>query len=362
MPDNRTLHQLSALETVAPAPMFLSSFFRSPEENFFSSESVTLDIVRDDLSVAIPLLNIAVGPRHISHDKYKSLEYTPPAYDEDATIHAYAQLQRQPGEDPFRDPNFLRSAGAQARSILSRMILRVRRSVELQAAQIFADCAIDLIDLNGTSIYASNFDADNVYSAHRADAAAEWAEDGSTGDPLGDIEALAEVVRTDSLREPTDLVFGASARKRFFTNSRVQEAFDKTRLNLGATAQQQRGGATLLGRLAIGESTFNLWAYSGKYAHPQTSSLTPYVATNQVLMICGEARRDLVWGATPNFTSPNQVEFLNGRLSDSGRQVDVQIRSWVEPGGRHLHVETQARPLCIPTEVASFASLDVDPA
>jgi hypothetical protein len=68
-----------------------------------------------------------------------------------------------------------------------------------------------------------------------------WAGDGTPGDPLADIEALATVVRRDGKMDPKRLIFGASSRARFLANAKVQKALDLLRLNIGQIAPETDG-------------------------------------------------------------------------------------------------------------------------
>lgn len=359
MSDSSTSRMLESLEVASTAPMFLSSQFRSPPENYFNSEKVEMDIIREDEEIAVPVQDITSGARHNENNKYTNKAYTPPIIRERGAIVAWEQLKRQAGQNPFEDPNFARSAGSQARTLLDKLGRKGRRTVELMAAQVFQLGIITLVDSAGATVYTCDFSAK---VAHMATVSTSWALDGSTGSPLADISALARVVRRNGKRKPNKLIFGSSAIQRFLANADVQEQLDKTKLNLGVLNPAKRNeDGTYYGTIWIDNYDYEIWLYDGFYKHPQTGTITPYIDDDNVIMTSTGARLDLAFGAVPSFAPPNSgpFTFLNGRMSSPGGQLDMQAISYLTNSGAQLFVEAAMRPLTIPSEIDSFARLNV---
>ncbi len=361
MSDASTIRMLESLEVASTSPMFLSRFFQTPERNYHNSEKVSVDILREDEEIAIPVQDLTVGARHNEANKYTNKEFTPMVLDESGAIIAWEQLKRQPGQTPFEDPGFARSAGEQGRALLNKLGRKGRRTVELACSQVLQTGAISLTDSTGAVVYSCNY---SPKAAHMATVSTAWATDGSTGAPLADLSALARTVRRNGKRKPDRLLFGASAIQRFLANAKVQDQLDKTKLNLGALnpANTSEDG-TYVGRCWIDNYEYELWAYDGFYKHPQTGVMTPYIGDDNVIMMSSKARLDLTFGGIPNFGPPNATpySFLNGRMSDSASQVDLHVVSYLTLNGKQLMVEVGSRPLPIPTEIDSFARLDVTP-
>jgi hypothetical protein len=347
----------------AEAPMFLSGFFRSPPRNFHTSEKVEIDIIRDEPDIAIVIVDLSTGARMNENNKYVNKAFTPPVLNEAGAITAYDMIKRRPGFDPFQDPDFGAAAAEQAFGIIRKLERKIRRTVELQASQVLATGAVTLIDSSGTTVYTIDFLAK---SSHKATVGTAWATDGSTGTPLADLGALARTVRRDGKVKPNVLVFGSSAWIRFLANAAVQKMFidNNNSPNIGTIAPETRGeGATFMGFIWIENYRFECWTYDAFYKHPQTGTLTDFVASDHVLMLSRQSRLDLSYGAIPLLRQPDSavMTFLPPRMSSSDRGLDLSVNAYFTPNNKSLIVEAGTRPLAIPTAIDTFARLDVVP-
>ena len=345
----------------ATAPLFLSGFFLTPPRNIHTAEKVEIDIQRDDEEVAVVIQDLSAGSRQNENSVYTNKLFTPPIYDEEGTITAYNLIKRVPGEDPFQDPNYGANATNEAFAIFRKLERKIRRAIELQAAQVLQTGTLDLVDENGTTLYALNF---QPKATHVATVGTEWAADGATGDPIADLDALAEVVRTDGKHDPNKIVFGTTAWTRFMANTRVRAELDNRRINLGNIAPQARGrGATKQGDFIIGSYSFELWTYNATYTTAAGVGGTKYLAADKLIML-SDGRLDLSFGGIPRIpgaTDSSAMAFLPPRISDGGRGIDLSVFAWRTPDGKHLKVSAGTRPLTIPTAIDTFASLDVVP-
>jgi hypothetical protein len=336
----------------------LKCTWRTPR-NFHNTEKVELDIIRDEEDIAIVVQDLSAGARHNESTLYTNKAFTPPIYKEQGAINAYNMIKRAPGADPFQDPNFGENATNEAFRIFRKLEKKIRRSIELMAAQVLQTGALTLIDDAGVSLYTLDFQAK---STHKATVTTTWAVDGATGAPLADLAALALVVRRDGKKQPTKLLFGTSAFQRFLANADVLAKLDKNVQNVGVLAPAVRGeGATFQGRVWIGHYAFEMWTYDGWYKHPQTGTLTPYIDDDNVIMMSDGARLDLSYGAIPRIVGPEAraLPFLPSRMSDSGQGLDLTVNSWCTPDGEALMVSAGTRPLTIPTAIDTFARLNV---
>jgi hypothetical protein len=342
----------------ASAPMFLSGFFRSPPGNFHTSEEVELDIQRDTETVAIVIQDLSLGPNHNAATVYSNKKFKPPIYDEAGAINSFDMIKRQPGQNPFADPDYGANAVRQAFDIFRKLENKIRRAVELMASQIFATGQLTLLNPAGAAVYTLNF---QPKATHFITTGTTWATNGATGNPLSDLEALATVVRRDGKQEPKRLIFGDSAFQRFLANVTVQQRIDNRRAELISVAPVSRGqGATFQGFVWIGHYRFEMWTYDGFYAHPQTGTLTPFVNTDHVLML-GDGRLDLTFGAIPMIVAPDSrvLGFLPPRIASEGRGLDLTTNAWVTPDNKTVMVSAGTRPLTIPTAIDTFARIDV---
>lgn len=360
MSDASTKHLIASYLEEASAPMFLSGFFLSPPENFHNSEKVEIDIERDDEEIAIVVTDLAAGGRHNESNLYTNKGFTPPIFKEEGSLSAYEMIKRQPGRHPFnRDLDFAEHALRQSFSMFRKLERKIRRSVELMASQVLQTGVLTLADQNGTALYELDF---QPKATHITQVSVTWAEDGSTGVPLADLEDLARVVRRDGKRQPKKLVFGDSAFQRFLANEDVKARLDNRGMNVGQVAPVARGeGATFQGWVWIGHYRFEMWTYDGFYKDPQTGEHVAYVDPDNVIMLSEGGRLDLSYGAIPMIVQPEQraLPFLPPRISGVQQGIDLTTNAWLSPNGESLIVSAGTRPLTIPTAIDTFACLDV---
>ena len=360
MSDASTRHLIEMYMEEAEAPMFLSGFFRSPPQNFHSSEMIEIDIERDEEEIAIVVTDLTTGGRLNESNLYTNKGFTPPVFDEKGPISAYSLIKREPGRSPFLEPEFGAHATRQAFRIFRKLEKKIRRSIELMSSQVLQTGALTLIDKSGTALYELDFQAK---ATHLPTVSVAWGTEVSgerTDDPLGDVASLAQVVRRDGKRKPNRLVFGTQAYRHFISHPAVLKALDNRSMALGSIAPETRGeGATFMGWVWIGHYRFEMWTYDGFYKHPQTGALTDYVDEDNVIMLSDGARLDLSYGAIPMIgdRDPRALPFLPPRMSSSDRGLDLTTNAWISEDNKQLMVSAGTRPLTIPTAIDTFGCL-----
>lgn len=359
MSDTSTIKMIDMYLEEATAPLYLAGQFQSPPQNFHTSEDIEIDVQRDDETVAVVITDLSTGARFNENSLYTNKRFRPPIYDEAAAISAYDMMKRQPGQNPFESPEYGANALRAAFAVWRKLENKLRRTVELMASQVLQTGSLTLINEAGTALYSLNF---QPKTTHMATVTTTWATDGSTGAPLTDLAALADVVRRDGKHDPDHLTFGSSAFQRFLKNADVQKALDVRRMETATVAPVARGqGATFQGWVWIGHYRFEMWTYDGFYKHPQTGAATPYIGTDNVIMRASKGRLDLTFGGIPILVPPDQrvLPFLPPRVSSQGRGLDLTTNAWVTPDGKQVMVSAGCRPLTIPTAIDTFARLDV---
>lgn len=353
MSDAATKRMLAPFVENAPAPMFISGWFRSGPQNFHSSEAVEIDVQRDGEEVAIAVTDSSGSRRLNNNDKYTNKLYVPPKFDEELPIEASSLLKREPGVNPFQSPGFQASAILRAYAGFLKLQNKIRRAVELMCAQVLQTGIITCLNAAGTTVFGMSFSPKGTHFTTPT----AWAADGATGNPIQNISDLAEIIRGDGHTDPNTLIFGQGAWLRFLANPTVQKYLQRDGLGQGNLNRQARGkGATFQGVVTVGSYQFDCWTYSGKYKHPQTGTTTPYVGDNKVIVMSSEARLELSFGEIP-IIMPNPVLQLPSRISDGERGIDLTVNSWIENGGKALIVSAGTRPLPIPVEIDSFGCI-----
>jgi hypothetical protein len=357
MSDRSTIQLIDMYLEESSAPMFLSGFFRSPPGNFHTTEFVEIDIQRDSDNVAIVIKDLSLPPNHNENSTYTNKRFTPPIYDEEGAVTAFEMIERQPGQNPFTNPNYGANAIRQSFAIFRKLENKIRRAIELMASQVLQTGKLALLDKTGASAYDIDF---QPKATHFVTPTA-WAADGTTGAPLANLESLATVIRRDGKAEPKRLLFGQGAYARFLANPDVKSRLLQIRGALITAAPAVRGmGATFQGTVWIGHYSFEMWTYDGFYAHPQTGTLTPFIGDNKVIML-GDGRLDLTYGAIPMIVAPEQraLPFLPPRISSEGRGIDLTTNAWVTDDGKRVKVSAGTRPLTIPTAIDTYGCLTV---
>jgi hypothetical protein len=355
MSDKSTIALIDMYLEESSPPMFLSGFFRSPPQNFHTTEEVELDIVRDTDQVAIVVKDLSLPPNHNENTLYTNKRLKPPIYDEEGAVTSFDMIQRQAGQSTFANPNYAANATQQAFAIFRKLENKIRRAIELQASQVLQTGQLSLIDKTGAVAYTIDFGPKGTHLVTPT----AWAADGSTGDPLGDIQSLSTVIRRDGKREPNKLVFGLGAYTRFLANAKVAARLLQIRGALIEAAPVVRGsGATFQGWVWAGHYRFEMWTYDGFYQHPQTGAFTPFVSDNKMIML-GDGRLDLTYGAIPLIVAPDQraMPFLPPRISSASGGLDLTTNAWVTPDGKRVMVSAGTRPLTIPTAIDTFGCI-----
>lgn len=359
MSDAKTSKMLRPFVEEAPAPMFLSGFFQSPPENHHDTEDVEIDIQRDGEDVAIAIRTVGGGGRLNENDKFSNKKFTPPVFREQLPLTGFQLLGRNPGENPFADPLFQARAVVRTGRGSKKLQNKIRRAIELMASQVLQTGVLTCKDENGVAVVEIDFDAkDN----HFGNAAVTWHVDGTAGDPIADLENLADLIRTHGRTDPNVLIFGKNAFRRFIRNTKVTPFLMRDGLGLGQLTPQKRGkGSTFQGFVSIGNYQFEMWTYNGGCKDPQTQEWGSFVHADKVLMLSQEARLDLTFGGIPQIV-PSEgrvLQFLPQRIQDEGAMIDLVTSAWVSPNGQTLTVELASRPLPIPTEIDSFGCLNI---
>jgi len=360
MSDDSTNRMISMYMDEASAPMFLSGMFRSPPENFHDTERVELDVIREDPDIAVVVQDLTAGARDNEATRYTNKSFVPPIFKEKGAITSYHQIKRQPGENPFANPDYGANALGEAFRVFRKLERKIRRSVELMAAQVLQTGVLTLSDAGGNTLYTLDF---KPKSANHATVSTDWAVDGSSGDPLTDLEAQVRVIRQNGKKSPKRMVFGTSAWQRFRANSDVQAMFrtDAFKGSMGELAPDARGeGASFMGYVILGSYRMEMWLYEAEYKNPNGGALTPYVAADKVIIV-GDGRLDLTYGGIPRLLPPDPqaMPFLPTRMSDSERGLDLTTNAWITENRENLIVQAGTRPLTIPTAIDTIGSLDV---
>lgn len=341
------------------ASSFLSRFFTVKPGGIYSGGKVALDIERFGEDVAIAIKK-CTGPNLNDFDIFTTKEFEPPAYGEAFPLDVCDLLERMAGVDPYTAAYTEYAAQMVAKMAKGFMLIdnKIQRAVELQASQILQTGTLTLTDKAGATVYELDF---KPKTTHFPTAGTSWA---LTSDKLGDLQALADVISADGQAQAKACIFGATALKLFLADTTVQAALDNRRMELGEVAPQfVNSGAVFYGHVWVGTFKLEIWAYAGTYKHPQTGTVTKYIADDKVVMVGDDIRLDMTSARVPLPLGPDPrvANLLPGRMSSREGNFDVTPNVYATPNGKQIMGELESRPLLIPVQIDGFGCLDVIP-
>lgn len=353
--------QMIALYNQQAAPTgFLSSFFQSPARNFHTSEEVEIDVTRGQEEVSVVIEDLSTGYRFNSTDIYTNKNFKPPIHKEAISLNAFDLIQRMPGQDPFQSPDFRSNLIERIFAGAVKIEAKIRRSIELQASQVLQLGVVTLIDENGNARYTIDY---KPKATHLVTVGTAWNAGGAT--IADDIRAISEVIRNDGLADPNQLIMGVNAFEAFVQDADIIQRFETRRANLGAINPMRTDaeGGHFRGVVEIGNYSYDVWTYGGRFTHPQTGVATQFVTPASCIVRASSGRLDATFGAIPNIRAlmgggaSSLLPELPGRITNAAGGMDLFTNAWMSDDGEQVFAGVGARPLMIPTAIDTFGNL-----
>jgi hypothetical protein len=336
---------------------FLTSFFKTESEDIVDTEFVTLDIVRDDEDEAPVLTDVSTGAVVINEDIYTNKEIKPPIYSLARPVDIFQLMRRQPGETEYAA---IGSWGARLMLILTRafrkMASMIKFSIERQASQVLQTGKVSLTDEKGNVAYVLDY---KPKATHFPTVSVAWSS--PTADPISDISALCDVIRTDGLRDPSFVIMGISAYRNFIKNSAVLERLKKDSLVLGSLNPRiiNKGGK-YMGWLDIDSYRIDIFTYNGMSKPFGGGAKSKFLDDDKVLVLGDPDDMDfrLVFGGIPTIgMGPPLDQFVPGNITVDGA-FNARSRVFRDEKGDAYVGELKSRPICIPVSIDRYGCLD----
>lgn len=351
MPTTSTL-RLRYTERVG-APMFLSSFFRAPGA-LLLSEKFKVQVRRGSRKIAVPVTSVIENGQENRVSTFSDTDFTPAIYKEQLTISGEDLWNQEFGKTVHEQDQY---AATQARLVelgMSAIEDKIRRGLELQAAQILSSATLALTDSTGATRVSVNF---LPKSSHFATAGTSWA---SSTTKIADLAGLQEQVRIDGKTTVKNLIFGERAWADFSADTAVRAILDNRRIEWGTfdRPKLQAQDATYLGKFVLAHNEVNLWTYPASYEHPQTGADTKYVNQDHIIMLPEEPEFDSMFGGIP------RVQPLPGGANKFRQQIVIPEKGiafdtiqWASEDLSAYTVQTSLRALLVPTAIDTYARL-----
>ena len=116
------------------------------------------------------------------------------------------------------------------------------------------------------------------------------------------------------------------------------------------------------GVIQLGNNTFDVWTYSGRYIDPDTRVKVPFIDGGNVIVRSSQGRMDATFGAIPNISSllgvnKRLMSELPTRFSNQAGGVDLHTDIWLSQNGQTLYGGVGTRQLMIPTAIDTYGCL-----
>ena len=352
-----TKQMMKAFSQVSSVPGFFASFFTVRRDTIYNSDTIEIDIERDDEDVAAVLTDFKSGANISTFDQYTNKEFTPPSLGEGFELTANELTKRMPGDTPFDSVVYQANANALVMKKLPRIMNKIRRHIGVQASQVLQTGKLSLVDKDGNTVFTLDF---KPKVTHFPTAGTVWGT--GTEDKLSDIRSLASLIRADGKVSPNMLIFGSDAWASFIKDTNVKALLDNRRYELGnIQAPAPIGGGEYNGKIAIGPYEYELWTCDERYKDIATGNNTPFMSPEKVIVMSKGARLDAAYGGVPFVTEPDQraLRFLPPRLEEMGAGgIAVWPNAYVATNNKLVTGEVYTRPLMIPVQIDSFGCLD----
>lgn len=363
MSDENRKHMIEAYFQTAPVTSFFSNQFRSPASNFYTSESVELDIVRTDEEVAIAVQDITAGWRNNSADLFTNKEFIPPVFKESFSLTSKDLFKRVPGDNPFQDPGYRAMIITRFMDGMRKINNKIVRANELQASQVLQTGTATLLDANGAEIYAIDY---KPKATHFPTSSTAWTD--ASPDILGDIESLGQVVRNDGKQAPDTLIMGIDAFSAFILDDVIQPLFDNRRIEAGRIGRMSvlPEDARFRGTVDVGNYKYDVVTYAGVFKDPNGGAIVPFMDPAKVILLSSDSRFDALFGAVPHIgralglTGGSGVNLpeLPTRFGSREAGMDMFTNLWLSQEGDQLYGGVASRPLMVPTSIDTYGCLD----
>lgn len=336
---------------------FLSTFFTAGADAFTDADTINLDMVYVGEEVAPTVYDLASGTVTIVEDIFSNKEIPFPVYAIDSPVSVHQLMKRRPGESAIvtEKVNWLGRLVRILVPMFARMTSMIRRSMELQAAQILQTGKITLTDINGNK----TFDLDlGAKPSHFPVPAIYW---GSAGyNPLADMTALADVIRIDGQCDVVNFIFDPISWGDFIRHTDVKERVKTDGLQLGALDPKIIGkGAKRMGWIDEGAYRFDLYLYDGRYQEFKSKEYKKYLKDGVVIALPATSDLDFrrYFGGIPTVLSdPVSEELFGGSIQIEG-EYDFRPRIYADTKRETYIGEIKSRPLFLPASIHRFGCL-----
>jgi len=346
---------------------FLSSFFVTTPDSFTDAEFCDLDEIYEGEEVAPTVTDLSTGAVTLVEDKFVNKQIPFPVYALRSPAQIAALMNRQPGESAYvtQKINWLARLATILVRKMGRMTRMLRRSMELQAAQVLQTGDIILTDEKGRQTFKLGL---TPKASHFPTVTTPWrdlnatATPGHDHTPLDDMDAVADIVRDDGLVDISIAIFGDQAWKDFIKNDWIRENLKKDVLNMGALSPQIVNlGGKRMGYIDYGSYRYLLFTYNARYnPFGNIEEKIKFLDPNKVILLPELSDLDFrrIFGGIPTVRTDTTFDQIFGvDKTQIGGEYDIRPRVFWSDDNETFIAEIKSRPLMLPVSVNRYACI-----
>lgn len=340
------------IENSAPE-QFLSSFFAVPAMGgIHNQDEVQFDSQVEDEVAAVPVDNSGSDYNLNDFSKFDREKVAPPVYKEGIEVPASKLAQLQPGQNIFDNVDFQVNGADLVGQSIQKLQNKIRRSMEIQAAQILTTGELDIEASSGVSKYTLDL---GLPSGNFFNSSVAWSTSGSA-DPTADILAACKLVPNAkrAIMDSASLIAALAV-----TSFKANFIYPQAGTGLGMInpgSPQSAFGTMFMGQLIVGGQRLDIWTYDeGVKPYPTASAKVAHISKKCIVM--NDSRRDATFGGIPSFANAAGAQRalnLPTRLTNRAQKLDVSVNSYILRN-ETLFVGVGTRPLLIPRTKDGFA-------
>ncbi|MCL2381348.1 MAG: major capsid protein [Treponema sp.] len=342
---------------------FLTSLFKVGPESFTDVDKISMDMVYGGNDMAPVVRDLGTGAVVVTIDKFGNMEVPFPVYSLETPVNISQLMNRLPGENAFltsttRGVNWMGRMARLIKDGTARHLRMIKNSMEYQAAQVLTTGKCTLTDEDGNSINELDY---QIPGTHFPASKISWAD--PKANPIDDLNALDDVIRTAGLCDVTNYVMGKKAWNHFLKNEQVHTNLDKNILNtLEISPQMRDKGAAYLGKLNLDGRIRLFWGYDATYNPWNNRKETEYFLNpNKVIALPSYENMDFrrYFGGIPSIKVDPVFDPLFGNKITVEGEYDFKVRVWFDEEAETYKSRTRSRPLFVPASRLRFGCMTV---
>lgn len=350
-----TKRLLTGVIQEAPVATGFTSMFQAPRENYYNGQKLTLDFWGESAELAPVIRKIDDASTKFSIDAFINKEFEAPVMSEEFTLSTARLLERQMGDDNFKNPEFLANMAKQFKLHMLTGVNRQRRTVELMCSQVLQTGKIAVMGENKKPLYNIDF---KQKASHLQPFTTAWS-DSAGAKPFDDLEGAADVITTDSGLSPDIVIMSQQAYNAMLNSDQYLKMADNRRVDIIKNGQRKQIASMIYkGSLDLTSYNLDIYVYNGEYTDFDGKAKR-YMDSGSVIVMNSSARLDLTFGGIPQIvpTDP-RLRFLSARAYGQSAKIDFVTNAWASQDGKNISGFVASRPLPILTEKNKVACFD----